>query len=112
MLLPQLSFELIAPADEIRPDASLTIGMVGGVPYTVSPIEETSNLCSNPSATAFSETSNPSSTELGTEASSDEISGSSELAEPSECLPNAKPGLAHNMQHESGTADRRPRAST
>mmetsp|Transcript_34424 Transcript_34424/g.73303 ORF Transcript_34424/g.73303 Transcript_34424/m.73303 type:complete len:584 (+) Transcript_34424:80-1831(+) len=54
-LLPHLSFKLAVPAEEVKPDASITIGMGSGLPCYVVRIAEKQDASSGASATTQSE---------------------------------------------------------
>jgi len=57
MILPELSFRLAIPADQVMPDAQLTIGMSRGLPCTVvraSDAREVDDLASTASAVGLS----------------------------------------------------------
>jgi len=51
MLLPQMTFQLAVPAEEISHDSTMTIGMSKGLPCIVIPVEESKDAESSTSAT-------------------------------------------------------------
>jgi cytochrome P450 len=53
-ILPRVSFKLAVPADQIRPDAQLTIGMSSGLPMFVTALAPQDDLASNVSTAAHS----------------------------------------------------------
>jgi fatty acid omega-hydroxylase len=78
MLLPQVSFQLAVPRDQITPDVQLTIGMGNGLPCYVTKVAERDRLGSNASTTDKSDRESVLSEATGASSEAEQTAGESE----------------------------------